>query len=290
MWRTDRWPRRVSCPAHALPMQRSRPLAPRSVSRVRPSGHLLRLLRSSGHSVKASSEGSDRARRQSGDASADRRRPAHQRSARRMRTLQHRRSANPVCRRDPRPFLVHLFHGCRHRRPNGAHRLPGLSTRPATCRASRRTACTAPNPKRGPRARAHQSREDTIPGLHANPRRKVGARTSGDGGSGRRPAKQDGRPRGRIEPKRVFDRVVRLDQVPDGYRAMNEQEAIKIMVELTMTSTTPSTLPTGTSTTATAHATSTPWSVRRRAPRRSSSCRAQDVGLQQRHGGDFSGP
>src|ERR671939_1207870 len=37
---------------------------------------------------------------------------------------------------------------------------------------------------------------------------------------------------GRIEPGRVFDRVVRLDGVPDGYRAMNEREAIKVMVEL----------------------------------------------------------
>jgi len=37
---------------------------------------------------------------------------------------------------------------------------------------------------------------------------------------------------GRIEPGRVFDRVVRLDEVPDGYRAMNDREAIKVMVEL----------------------------------------------------------
>ena len=37
---------------------------------------------------------------------------------------------------------------------------------------------------------------------------------------------------GRIEPGRVFDRVVRLEEVPDGYRAMNEREAIKVMVEL----------------------------------------------------------
>src|SRR5437879_13045217 len=37
---------------------------------------------------------------------------------------------------------------------------------------------------------------------------------------------------GVIEPGRVFDRVVRLDDVPDGYRAMNEREAIKVMVEL----------------------------------------------------------
>jgi threonine dehydrogenase-like Zn-dependent dehydrogenase len=35
---------------------------------------------------------------------------------------------------------------------------------------------------------------------------------------------------GRIEPGRVFDRVIGLDEVPDGYRAMNEREAIKVMV------------------------------------------------------------
>jgi threonine dehydrogenase-like Zn-dependent dehydrogenase len=37
---------------------------------------------------------------------------------------------------------------------------------------------------------------------------------------------------GRIEPGRVFDRVTDLDGVPDGYRAMNEREAIKVMVKL----------------------------------------------------------
>src|SRR5919199_627334 len=36
---------------------------------------------------------------------------------------------------------------------------------------------------------------------------------------------------GRIEPRRVFDRVIGLDEVPDGYRAMNEREAIKVMVK-----------------------------------------------------------
>jgi threonine dehydrogenase-like Zn-dependent dehydrogenase len=36
---------------------------------------------------------------------------------------------------------------------------------------------------------------------------------------------------GRIEPGRVFDRVVTLDGVPDGYRAMNDREAIKVMVK-----------------------------------------------------------
>jgi threonine dehydrogenase-like Zn-dependent dehydrogenase len=35
---------------------------------------------------------------------------------------------------------------------------------------------------------------------------------------------------GRIEPGRVFDRNVGLDGVPDGYRAMNERESIKVMV------------------------------------------------------------
>jgi threonine dehydrogenase-like Zn-dependent dehydrogenase len=36
---------------------------------------------------------------------------------------------------------------------------------------------------------------------------------------------------GRIEPGRVFDRVIRLNDVPDGYRAMNEREAIKALIE-----------------------------------------------------------
>jgi threonine dehydrogenase-like Zn-dependent dehydrogenase len=35
---------------------------------------------------------------------------------------------------------------------------------------------------------------------------------------------------GRIQPGRVFDRVTELDGVPDGYRAMNAREAIKVMV------------------------------------------------------------
>ncbi len=35
---------------------------------------------------------------------------------------------------------------------------------------------------------------------------------------------------GNIEPGRVFDRSVGLDGVPDGYRAMNDREAIKVMV------------------------------------------------------------
>lgn len=35
---------------------------------------------------------------------------------------------------------------------------------------------------------------------------------------------------GRIEPGRVFDRTVGLDGVPDGYRAMNGREALKVMI------------------------------------------------------------
>ena len=35
---------------------------------------------------------------------------------------------------------------------------------------------------------------------------------------------------GRIQPGRVFDRTVSLDGVPDGYRAMKQREALKVMV------------------------------------------------------------
>src|SRR5437868_2877026 len=36
---------------------------------------------------------------------------------------------------------------------------------------------------------------------------------------------------GRIDPGRVFDRTVDLDGVPDGYRAMNDREALKVLVQ-----------------------------------------------------------
>ncbi|WP_438388592.1 zinc-binding dehydrogenase [Actinopolyspora saharensis] len=35
---------------------------------------------------------------------------------------------------------------------------------------------------------------------------------------------------GRIQPGRVFDRTVGLDEVPDGYRAMADREALKVLV------------------------------------------------------------
>jgi threonine dehydrogenase-like Zn-dependent dehydrogenase len=36
---------------------------------------------------------------------------------------------------------------------------------------------------------------------------------------------------GRIEPGLVFDRTTNIDGVPDGYRAMNDREAIKVIIE-----------------------------------------------------------
>jgi threonine dehydrogenase-like Zn-dependent dehydrogenase len=35
---------------------------------------------------------------------------------------------------------------------------------------------------------------------------------------------------GRLEPGRVFDRTVGIDGVPDGYRAMDAREALKVLV------------------------------------------------------------
>ena len=35
---------------------------------------------------------------------------------------------------------------------------------------------------------------------------------------------------GTIQPGRVFDRTVSLDQVPDGYRAMADREALKVLI------------------------------------------------------------
>jgi len=37
---------------------------------------------------------------------------------------------------------------------------------------------------------------------------------------------------GKIQPGKVFDRITDLDGVPDGYRAMNDRESIKVMIEL----------------------------------------------------------
>ena len=37
---------------------------------------------------------------------------------------------------------------------------------------------------------------------------------------------------GRIQPGRVFDRVIGLEETPQGYRAMNDRESIKVMIKL----------------------------------------------------------
>ena len=36
---------------------------------------------------------------------------------------------------------------------------------------------------------------------------------------------------GKIEPGKVFDRTVGLDEVPEGYRAMNDREALKVLIQ-----------------------------------------------------------
>jgi threonine dehydrogenase-like Zn-dependent dehydrogenase len=36
---------------------------------------------------------------------------------------------------------------------------------------------------------------------------------------------------GTIQPARVFDRTISLDQTPDGYRAMDNREALKILIQ-----------------------------------------------------------
>jgi threonine dehydrogenase-like Zn-dependent dehydrogenase len=35
---------------------------------------------------------------------------------------------------------------------------------------------------------------------------------------------------GKVQPGRVFDRTIGLDEVPDGYRAMDERRALKVLV------------------------------------------------------------
>lgn len=36
---------------------------------------------------------------------------------------------------------------------------------------------------------------------------------------------------GSVHPGRVFDRTISLDQAPDGYRAMDNREALKILIQ-----------------------------------------------------------
>ena len=36
---------------------------------------------------------------------------------------------------------------------------------------------------------------------------------------------------GKVHPGKVFNRTIGLDEVPEGYRAMNDREALKVLVE-----------------------------------------------------------
>jgi threonine dehydrogenase-like Zn-dependent dehydrogenase len=36
---------------------------------------------------------------------------------------------------------------------------------------------------------------------------------------------------GRVQPGKVFDRRVSLDEVPDGYRAMADRTALKVLIQ-----------------------------------------------------------
>jgi threonine dehydrogenase-like Zn-dependent dehydrogenase len=36
---------------------------------------------------------------------------------------------------------------------------------------------------------------------------------------------------GTVEPGRVFDRTIGLDEVPDGYKAMAERESLKVLIQ-----------------------------------------------------------
>ena len=35
---------------------------------------------------------------------------------------------------------------------------------------------------------------------------------------------------GKVDPGKVFDRTITLDEVPDGYRAMDDRKALKVLV------------------------------------------------------------
>lgn len=36
---------------------------------------------------------------------------------------------------------------------------------------------------------------------------------------------------GTVEPGRVFDRTVRTEDIPDGYRAMSDRKALKVLIQ-----------------------------------------------------------
>lgn len=96
--------------------------------------------------------------------------------------------------------------------------------------ASTRTAIAIARPG-GTVGRVGVPQEETIPDAVGTLFRNV---TVGGGVAPVRAYIQDLLPdvlEGRIEPGRVFDQVTDLDGVPDAYRAMNDREAIKVMIE-----------------------------------------------------------
>ena len=95
---------------------------------------------------------------------------------------------------------------------------------------SLRTAVAIARPG-GAVGRVGAPQEDTIPDGISSFFRNV---TIGGGVAPARAYMEDLLPdvlEGRIEPGRVFDRVGPLDEVPDGYRAMNDREALKVMID-----------------------------------------------------------
>jgi threonine dehydrogenase-like Zn-dependent dehydrogenase len=36
---------------------------------------------------------------------------------------------------------------------------------------------------------------------------------------------------GKVEPGKVFDRTISVDEVPDGYRAMAERKSLKVLIK-----------------------------------------------------------
>ncbi|GAB2869776.1 hypothetical protein GCM10022245_00470 [Streptomyces mayteni] len=126
---------------------------------------------------------------------------------------------------------------CRGRRP--ARRLEGA------VRPSFRSSCPSWESARV-HSRPGRFRPGHVPGAGRGPGRRFGARGTGGAGGlfgpnitltgGPAPVRAyiDELPPavldGTVQPGRVFDRTVSLDKVPDGYRAMDQREALKVLV------------------------------------------------------------
>jgi threonine dehydrogenase-like Zn-dependent dehydrogenase len=73
-------------------------------------------------------------------------------------------------------------------------------------------------------------------GHHAAVQARVGPHTTvtviGDGAVGLSAVLAARRLAGTIDPGRVFDRTVSLEEVPNGYRAMASRDALKVLIRL----------------------------------------------------------